>query len=162
LDIKALKQAGGLEEVIAQVENGAVGEMRRLYGPCGRNQGGKPEWKTLKCTINKRERIYEQLVVEFGSNKDKFFEFFTIGDDLQPAASWKGKGKRKRAEGMRQLRSSNKVAEAIPHRDVDLATEKQSSVYQEKLGCFSQQLWDTRWAGLNKWEIWRVLGKERY
>jgi hypothetical protein len=81
---------------------------------------------------------------------------------LHPAASWKGKGKRKDAEGMQQLRSSNKVAKVIPHHDMDLATEKQSSVYQNELSCFLQQLWDMRWVGLNKWEICRVLGKERY
>jgi hypothetical protein len=55
LDIKALQQASGLEEVITQVETGAVAEMRRLYGPRDRNKGGTPEWKNLKCTVNKRE-----------------------------------------------------------------------------------------------------------
>jgi hypothetical protein len=162
LDIKALQQASGLEEVIAQVETAAVAEMHRLYGPCDWNKGGKPEWKTLKCTVNKREQIYKQLTTEFGGNKETFFEFFTIGQDLGPTSSWKAKGKRKRSEKTRQLRSSNKIAEAIPHRDKDLAAEKDCHEYLDELGCFSQHQWDMKWEGLNRWEVWRALGKERY
>ncbi|GLB45893.1 putative retrotransposable element tf2 155 kda protein type 1-like [Lyophyllum shimeji] len=73
--IKALEQAAGLEEVIAQVESGEVAKMREEFGPDNRNKGGKPEWRKLKGTINKRERIYNQLVTEFGGDKEKFFAF---------------------------------------------------------------------------------------
>jgi len=124
LDIKALQQVIWLEEVIAQVETGAVAEMRRLYGPHDRNEGAKPEWKNLKC--NQQAGTNPRATHDrIGGNKQSFFEFFTIGQDLGPTASWKSKGKRKRTEKTHQLRS-NKVAEAIPHRDKDLAAEKRS------------------------------------
>jgi hypothetical protein len=159
-DIKALQQAGGLDEVIAQVERGDVAEMRKQYGPQGQRKGGRPEWKSLKVTVNKRERIYEQLVSEFNGDKDRFFEFFTIS--CNPELGEGGKRKRKRANVERQLRASNKVAEAIPRRDRDLKEEMASLAYRGEHGDFLQDLWDVRWAGWNRWEIWRSLGKEKY
>jgi hypothetical protein len=153
--IKALQLASGLEEAINQVESGEVARMREEFGPNGRNKGGKPHWKQLKGTINKRERIHKQLVEEFGNDKVKFFGFFV--DPQQ------GKRKRTNVEGKVQLRPSNKVAEAIPHRDKDLKAAKASREYvDESTGCFSQDLWDSKWAGFNQWEIWRALGLERY
>jgi hypothetical protein len=162
VDIKALQQAGGLDEVIAQVESGDVAEMRRRYGPDERGRGSRPEWKSLKVTVNKRERIYDQLATEFAGNKEAFFVFFTIGEDLGPGASRQGKGKRKRAEVERQLRASNKVAEAIPRRDRDLRVERASSTYLDGSGQFSQSRWDEKWGSHNQWQIWRALGKEHY
>jgi hypothetical protein len=159
-DIKALQQANSLDEVIAQVERGDVAEIRKQYGPQGQCKGGKPEWKSLKVTVNKRERIYKQLMNEFNGDKDQFFRFFTIGN-LEGEAS-RRKGKRKRAEAECQLMASNKVAEAIPHRDKDLDEEMASAAYQDEQGGFSQDLWDARWRGQNRWEIWRSLGKEKY
>ncbi|KAF8071620.1 hypothetical protein FPV67DRAFT_1447145 [Lyophyllum atratum] len=153
--MKALEQANGLEEVISQVERGEVAKMREEFGPEARNKGGKPQWRTLKGTINKRERIYKQLITEFRGDKERFFTFFTFEQEPQ-------KGKRKIDEGHRQLRSSNKVAEAIPHRDKDLKEEKESTEYWDASGRFSQHLWDTKWTGLNNWEIWRALAKEQY
>ena len=161
-DIKALQQASGLDEVIAQVERGDVAEMRTRYGPQGQRKGGKPEWGSIKVTVNKRERIYDQLRTEFKGDKDQFFEFFTVSCNAESGASSRVKGKRKRGEAEHQLRASNKVAEAIPRRDRDLEKEMASPAYQGEDGDFSQDLWNGRWGGRNRWEIWRLLGKEKY
>ena len=61
-----------------------------------------------------------------------------------------------------QLRLSNKVAEAIYVRDKDLAEEMKSSDYHDSDGNLQEDLWQARWRGMNRWEIWRELGRERY
>jgi hypothetical protein len=143
------------------VERGDVAEMHKRYGSQeGRHKGGRPGWKSLKVTVNKREQIYKQLVSEFNSNKDQFFEFFTVSCNAE-LGSEGGKRKRKHANAECQLRALNKVAEAIPRQDRDLKEEMALPAYQGECGDISQDLWDVRWAGQNRWEVWRLLGKEK-
>jgi hypothetical protein len=130
-DMAVLKRASDLCAIIAQVESGEVRRIRQRYGP---EKGRKPhkEWAKIKVTVTRRERVYEQLVKEFGGNKELFFSFFTVVD-TDPAV----------------LRPYRKIAEAIPWMQKDIKAKQDQSGEQQ-------------WAGKNGWEVWRALGKERY
>ncbi|KAK6995649.1 hypothetical protein R3P38DRAFT_3223598 [Favolaschia claudopus] len=159
LAIEALKKADGLRDVIRQLENGDVARIRDLYGP-KRGREANPLWNqnNLRGTINRRERVGKELRETFGGDKEKFFEFFTIPDDEQPAPAGK---KRKNAKLGERLRPVRLVAEAIPHCERDLNAAKGSPEYQHN-GEFLEELWERKWVGMNKWEIWRAIGKEDY
>ena len=154
-DIAVLNHATSLRDVIAQVEAGDVAHIRQLYGP----RKGRPAislWQTVKCTICRRERLYSQLQNEFCGDKDRFFVFFMIPVNEKPS-----KRKGKRSAPVEQLRPLRKVDEAISRRDKDLAEVMTSEEYSDE-GSFSSAKWEARWPGMNHWEIWRALGKERY
>ncbi|KAK7006980.1 hypothetical protein R3P38DRAFT_3325928 [Favolaschia claudopus] len=131
LTIEALKKAEGLRDVISQVENGEVARIRELI--------------TLKITVNRRERVANELRNEFNGDKDRFFTFFTVAQDSQNALK-----KRKKSQPAEELRPLRLVVEAIVHRD------------RAFNGVFVAELWEGKWAGKNKWEIWRAIGKEDY
>jgi hypothetical protein len=160
LDLKALNTAKNLREVIAQVESGQVQQIRDRYGPMRGSVGSSAEWKMVKTVVNKRERIYAQLVSEFNGDKDRFFSFFAIEPSVERTKKRKPRGK-STVDGV-QLRPSNKVAEAIYVRDKDLAEEMKSSDYHDSDGNLQEDLWQARWRGMNRWEIWRELGRECY
>ncbi|KAK7007168.1 hypothetical protein R3P38DRAFT_3212834 [Favolaschia claudopus] len=155
LTIEALKKAEGLRDVISQVENGEVARIRELYGP-QEGRDANPLWQTLKITVNRRERLANELRNEFNGDKDRFFTFFTVAQDSQNALK-----KRKKSQPAEKLRPLRLVVEAIVHRDRALEIEKQSAEYQSN-GVFVAELWEGKWAGKNKWEIWRAIGKEDY
>ncbi|KAJ7276738.1 hypothetical protein C8J57DRAFT_1583977 [Mycena rebaudengoi] len=155
ISVEALKRAEGLRDVVSQIENGEVAKIRELYGP-EKGRPTNPMWATIKGTITRRERIAEELQNEFNGDKEKFFAYFTITDI--PVAHGKKTRATLPAEKLRPLRL---VSEAIPHRDTDLAAEKELAEYQEN-GLFSLDLWAKKWDGQNKWEIWRIIGKEKY
>ncbi|KAJ7171863.1 hypothetical protein C8R43DRAFT_874734 [Mycena crocata] len=153
LSVQSLKRANGLREVVTQLENGQVAEIRELYGP-KKDRATNLMWGQIKNTITRRERLGNELQNEFKGNKDKFFAFFTITETP--------KGKRgKSKEAVEKLRSLRLVSQAIPHRDKDLRVE-QSSVEYQCNGVFSEELWTAKWDGKNKWEVWRTIDKERY
>ncbi|KAK6984581.1 hypothetical protein R3P38DRAFT_3231534 [Favolaschia claudopus] len=155
LTIEALKKAEGLRDVISQVENGEVARIRELYGP-QEGRDANPLWQTLKITVNRRERLANELRNEFNGDKDRFFTFFTVAQDSQNALK-----KRKKSQPAEKLRPLRLVVEAIVHRDRALEIEKQLAEYQSN-GVFVAELWEGKWAGKNKWEIWRAIGKEDY
>ncbi|KAJ7291742.1 hypothetical protein C8J57DRAFT_1588329 [Mycena rebaudengoi] len=155
ISVEALKRAEGLRDVVSQIENGEVAKIRELYGP-EKGRPTNPMWATIKGTITRRERMAEELQNEFNGDKEKFFAYFTITDI--PVAHGKKTRATLPAEKLRPLRL---VSEAIPHRDTDLAAEKELAEYQEN-GLFSLDLWAKKWDGQNKWEIWRIIGKEKY
>ncbi|KAJ7472502.1 hypothetical protein FB451DRAFT_1367472 [Mycena latifolia] len=154
MSIEALTRADGLRDVIAQHESGAVAKIRDLYGPV-KGRETNPMWKNIKVTITRRERLVLEFQNEFQGDKEKFFSFFTTTD---PGSTG---NKRKAPEPVEKIRPLRRVVEAIPHRDKDLKTEQQLEDYQNS-GVFSEDLWVTKWAGYNKWEIWRAIGKEKY
>lgn len=132
-----------------------------LYGPDRtRKAADAPivQWKRIKGTITKRERLYEQFMKQFSGDKDRFFAFFTINKD---ESSRKRKRKGDLEDGG-QLRAMRKVVEAIPRCIADVAYEKGLPKYLDETGDFSEVLWEETWAGKNNWEIWRAVGKERY
>jgi hypothetical protein len=157
MDIQALNTANGLRNVIEQVESGQVKRIRDLYGPkSGKNTATDTtgvSWNKIKGTITKRERIYDQLVKQFGGDKDRFFDFFTIQGTSR---------KRKNRNGNGELQALRKVADAIPHCMGDVTREKEMAIYLNSSGQFSNELWAQKWAGKNDWEVWRELGKEQY
>lgn len=154
ITIEALKRADSLRDVILQHEQGDVAHIRELYGP-QKNRATNPMWGKIKGTITRRERLALELAQEFSGDKEKFFEFFAV-----PVAPLHGR-KRKSAELEERLRPLRLVVQAIPHRDKDLAAEQTLPEYQID-GVFSNDLWLQKWDGLNKWEVWRAIGKERY
>jgi hypothetical protein len=125
------------------VELGKVQRIRDLYGP-QRGRQTSLEWARIKVTVNRRERVYQQLATEFRGDKDRFYKFFatTLGGGA--------------------LRSYRKIAEAIPWMVKDLNAEAAEAAYLDAAGTFSGCLWEQHWAGRNRWEVWRALGKERY
>jgi hypothetical protein len=143
VDIEALRRAENLRAVIAQVEAGEVRRIRDLYGP-KKGRSTFPMWARIKVTVTRRERVHEQLATEFQGDKDRFFKFFTVtpgGDALRPY---------------------RKIAQAIPQMGKDLKVEMALPAYLDAAGAFSVALWEQRWAGRNRWEVWRELGKEQY
>jgi hypothetical protein len=157
MDIQALNTANGLRDVIEQVESGQVKRIRDLYGPKSKKNTATDttgvSWNKIKGTITKRERIYDQLVKQFGGDKDRFFDFFTIQGTSR---------KRKNRNGNDELQALRKVADAIPHCMGDVTREKEMAIYLNSSGQFSNELWAQKWAGKNDWEVWRELGKEQY
>ncbi|KAJ7715305.1 hypothetical protein DFH07DRAFT_785639 [Mycena maculata] len=154
MSVEALNRADSLREVIAQIENGDVAKIRKLYGP-QKDRATNPMWATIKVTITRRERLGSELANEFNGDKEWFFTFFTFTPD--PSM---GK-KRKSTEPVAKLHPLRRVVEAIPHRDKDLQMEQSLEEYQND-GVFSEDAWNTKWEGKNKWEIWREIGKEKY
>jgi hypothetical protein len=73
LDIQALEHATNLRELIEQLEHGDVQRICDKYGP---QQGhmAHPMWSKIKVTINRRERLYHQLMDpgEFNGDKEQF------------------------------------------------------------------------------------------
>ncbi|KAJ7760216.1 hypothetical protein DFH07DRAFT_740826 [Mycena maculata] len=154
MSVEALNRADSLREVITQIENGDVAKIRKLYGP-QKDRATNPMWATIKVTITRRERLGSELANEFNGDKEWFFTFFTFTPD--PST---GK-KRKSTEPVAKLHPLRRVVEAIPHRDKDLQMEQSLEEYQND-SVFSEDAWNTKWEGKNKWEIWREIGKEKY
>ncbi|KAF8837493.1 hypothetical protein BDN67DRAFT_1004905 [Paxillus ammoniavirescens] len=113
----ALSRASSLCEVIGQVEEGRVQQIRDKYGPC---KGCRPHplWGNVKVTVNRRERLYAQLMNEFAGDKVHFFDFFTRQPQDESGSS---KGKRKASS--ESLFALCKVVEAILRWDEDLRGE---------------------------------------
>lgn len=158
-DIAVLNRATSLRDVIAQVEAGDVARIRQLYGPCT-GRAAISLWQSIKCTVCRRERLYLQLQDEFCGDKDRFFEFFRI--QTTPEVNDKSlKRKAKRNAPVEHLQPLRKVDEAISRRDKNLAELMVSDEYSDE-GRFCSEKWEAKWLGMNRWEIWRAIGKERY
>ncbi|TFY75231.1 hypothetical protein EWM64_g8783 [Hericium alpestre] len=154
-NIKRLRQAVDLRDVIKQVEDGLVPEMRELYGPPpGQRKAVDPvAWDGIKVTVNRHECLHEQLMGEFGGDKDHFFAFFAV----EPRKLKKG------GDTGRDLRPIRLVAEAIRHMSDDVQDEMRAQEYVDpRTGTFSHERWKERWGSANRWEIWRAIAREYY
>ena len=158
LELDALSRASSLHEVVEQVEEGRVQQIRDKYGP-RKGHPPHPLWENIKGTVNRRERLYAQLEREFAGDKERFFGFFTRqpSDDSGLASSSKGK----RKVSGESLFPLCKVVEAIPRQDRDLAGERLRDVYRDDGGDFSEVKWHEHWGPMNSWEVWRAMGMEK-
>ncbi|KAF8549924.1 hypothetical protein OG21DRAFT_1488168 [Imleria badia] len=157
LELDALSRASSLHEVVEQVEEGWVQQIRDKYGP---RKGRPPNllWENIKSTVNWQEQLYAQLEREFAGERERFFNFFTHQPRNELASS-SSKGKHKASgESLFPLR---KVVEAIPRRDRDLAGERLRDVYRDNAGDFSEVKWHEHWGSMNSWEVWRAMGMEK-
>ncbi|KAJ6513965.1 hypothetical protein DFH09DRAFT_1099835 [Mycena vulgaris] len=159
--IDGLQRCEGLRDVIQQIESGAVQKIRDRYGPSeyGRRGTADPAWSKYSNLVSKRERLYRILTQDFGGDKERFFRFFSV-----PPTSSK---KRKRpadepTSSEEHFRSFRKMVEAIPWCDADLVAERQKDHFLGPDGEFAEALWMGKWTGMNSWEIWREIGRERY
>ncbi|KAJ6491865.1 hypothetical protein DFH09DRAFT_1338403 [Mycena vulgaris] len=159
--IDGLQRCEGLREVIQQIESGAVQKIRDRYGPSkyGRRGTADPAWSKYSNLVSKRERLYRILTQDFGGDKERFFRFFSV-----PTTSSK---KRKRpadepTSSVEHFRAFRKIVEAIPWCDADLVAERQKDHFLGPDGEFTEALWMGKWTGMNSWEIWRAIGRERY
>ncbi|TFY74553.1 hypothetical protein EWM64_g9460 [Hericium alpestre] len=156
-EVLALKKASGLRDVIKQVEAGVVQQMRDRYGPpVGHRGASSPTWDHVKGTVTRHERLYHQFKTEFGSDKDRFFGFFTLDTPR--------KHRQKGSSTDWDLRALRRVVEAIPWMLEDIEDEMELPEYVDpRMGTFSHELWLEKWGqAANTWEIWRTMGKERY
>ncbi|THH30977.1 hypothetical protein EUX98_g3219 [Antrodiella citrinella] len=167
--IRSLQKASGLRDVIRQMKNGEVQAYRARYGPSSQGEGGSvarahKDWNTLNVTITRRERIYREFLTEFKGDEDRFFKFFTVDlDDESNGSSSSARKRKHKSPDVEQLRPLRLVAEAIPHVNRDIEVEKARSLYRDpNTAEFSHELWEKKWEGCNKWEVWRELGKEVY
>ncbi|KAJ7137298.1 hypothetical protein C8R46DRAFT_1357612 [Mycena filopes] len=159
--VAGLERCQGLQAIIQQIESGAVQAIRDRYGPSkpGHRGTADPSWPRYSNLVSKRERLYRILIQDFGGNKERFFNFFSVPP---PVAK-----KRKRADDEPttvedHYRSFRKIVEAVPWCEADLATERRNNQYLGADGNFSEDLWKGRWKTSNGWEVWREIGRERY
>jgi hypothetical protein len=156
LEIQALERATNLREVIDQLDHGEVQRIRDEYGP-RQGRAAQSMWPKIKVTINRRERLYHQLMDpnEFNGDKDRFFEFFETPYSTRNR-------KRKANDNQLEMVPYRLVVEAVPHRDKDIREERESASYHDETGSFSGQIWHEKWGDANNWEVWRMLEKEYY
>ena len=151
--VAALDRARNLHKIIQQVENGDVARIRERYGP-QEGRAAHSMWPKIKLAVTRRERVSWELMVEFGGDRDRFFGFF-----VKQASS----RKRKAVEGDNETVAYRKLVQAISRRDRDLQDEQENNViYRDDRGEFSESRWLEKWGTLNRWEVWRALGKEQY
>jgi hypothetical protein len=156
LEIQALERAMNLQEVIEQLKRGEVRQIQDKYGP-QQGRAAHSMWPKIKITINRRERLYHQLMDprEFNGDKDRFFKFFATTRNIRNR-------KRKADDNQSETVPYRLVVEAVLHRDKDIREERESTAYCDETGSFSSQLWHERWGNANSWEVWRMLEKEYY
>lgn len=151
----------GLQGALDQVESGHVKQIRDLYGPKDskkRGSANKEVWNKLKGAVTKRERLYEVFQSDFGGDRDRLLDFFTV-----PSDSIKRKKRRSDGEVVSLYRPFRLVVEANFWCEMDIQQEKSKSDYLDlATGRFSNEKWVEKWGHQNRWEIWRKLGLERY
>lgn len=156
-----LSKEVGLQGALDQVESGHVKQIWELYGPKDskkRGSANKEVWTKLKGAVTKRERLYEIFQSDFGGDRVRFLDFFTV-----PSDSIKRKKRRSDGEVMSSYRSFRLVVEANFWCEMDVQQEKSKSDYLDlATGEFSNEKWVEKWGHRNKWEIWHKLGLERY
>ncbi|KAJ7362711.1 hypothetical protein DFH08DRAFT_930899 [Mycena albidolilacea] len=117
--IEGLEKCEGLQDVVQQIESGAVKAIRTRYGPVEKRHGtADPLWPKYKNPVSKRERLYKILEQDFEGNKERFFAFFSVPK------------KRKRGDedptlSEDRLQSYRKIVEAKPWCEADLEAERQ-------------------------------------
>ncbi|KAF8834969.1 hypothetical protein BDN67DRAFT_1043586 [Paxillus ammoniavirescens] len=165
-------------EVIEQVEEGHVQQIRDKYGPC-KGRRPHPLWENVKVTVNWQEQLiitsinaacptrlslrsqshafvgsqHAQLMNEFVGDKVHLFDFFTRQPQDESGSS---KGKHKASS--ESLYALHKVVKAIPRQDKDLRGERLRGVYRGDEGDFSEA---NHWGSMNSWEVWRAMDMER-
>jgi hypothetical protein len=161
--IEGLERCEGLRDVIQQIESGAVATIRARYGPSadGRRKTADPSWGKYKNLVSKRERLQRILAEDFGGDKDKFFDFFSV------KSSGEKEKKRKRADegpaaSKERFQPYRGIVEARPWCETDVVAERQKEHYRSAAGEFSEELWVARWGTKNTWEVWRDMKMERY
>ncbi|KAJ7210307.1 hypothetical protein C8J57DRAFT_1608144 [Mycena rebaudengoi] len=161
--ILGLERCDGLREIVQQIESGAVKKIRDRYGPAAPGCRGTadPMWSKYSNLVSKRERLGRILEIDFVGDKDRFFAFFTVSPPNR-------RKKQKIAEepsnstATEHFRAFRRIVEAHPWCEADLAAERRKAEYLQQGGEFSQEIWDAKWGQQNIWEVWRVLGGERY
>ncbi|KAJ7610076.1 hypothetical protein FB45DRAFT_761555 [Roridomyces roridus] len=159
--IAGLERRDGLDQIIDQVESGAVAKIRALYGPKdGQPKSAHKSWGSFKNIVSKRERLHRILTEDFGGDKSLFFSYFTAPPtaDKPPA--------RKKIKTDDDLKSKyrpyRKIVEARPWCEADLVVEREKGQYRTVTGEFSTELWVARWGSKNSWEVWREIARECY
>ncbi|KAJ7882607.1 hypothetical protein B0H14DRAFT_3754400 [Mycena olivaceomarginata] len=154
--IEGLEKCEGLQDVVQQIESGAVKAIRTRYGPVDERRGtANPLWPKYKNLVSKRERLYKVLERDFEGNKERFFAFFSLPK------------KRKRGDedptlSEDRFQSYRKIVEAKPWCEADLEAERQKEQYRNPNGEFAEGMWTARWGAKNSWEVWREMKRERY
>lgn len=156
--IKYLKRAEGLRDVIRQMQSGEVQAIRNQYGPIPGKRKAHDDWSSVNTAVTRRERIYSQLMTEFGGDEELFFKFFAV--DVNENVVGSRKSRKRKGETLRAMRL---VAQAICWMKKDIQEEKKRPEYRYPgTTLFSDARWKSKWKDANSWEVWRALGLERY
>ncbi|EKM48079.1 uncharacterized protein PHACADRAFT_109426 [Phanerochaete carnosa HHB-10118-sp] len=159
--VEALDHIDDLRHAIDLSKNGTVEAYRKLYGnEEKRHRALNHEiWKQKRAKVNRLERVYKVYTDEFGSDDDRFFAFFTLSS---PTSHQRSAAKRARTNAQTVYISVNKLATAAGRCYKDISEEKQKRQYTNDDSSFSLEKWHAQWSDKNTWEVWRVLGLERY
>ncbi|KAJ7898296.1 hypothetical protein B0H14DRAFT_2557328 [Mycena olivaceomarginata] len=143
--IEGLEKCEGLQDVVQQIESGAVKAIRTRYGPVEKRHGtADPLWPKYKNPVSKRERLYKVVEQDFEGNKERRESAVT------------------RIPLYDRLQSYRKIVEAKPWCEADLEAERQKEQYRNRNGEFAEDMWTARWGAKNFWEVWREMKRERY
>nr|GAT46357.1 predicted protein [Mycena chlorophos] len=153
---EGLKRASGLLQVLEQLKSGEVKRIRAIHGPPpGRKRGASKGWKGIKTIITKRERLGEILEEDFTSDEAHFLAYFKMPELVD------GK-RRRRSKGDDGYRAYRLIVEAWVWCKRHVEKEREGMEYHGPDGLFSETLWNEKWGDMNRWEVWRALGKETY
>ncbi|KAJ7240213.1 hypothetical protein C8J57DRAFT_1245431 [Mycena rebaudengoi] len=142
--ILGLERCDGLREIVQQIESGAVKKIRDRYGPAAPGHRGTadPMWPKYSNLVSKRERL--GLLPPNRRKKHKSTEESSTSTAAE------------------HFRAFRRIVEAHPWCEADLAAECRKAECLQADGEVSQAIWDVKWGQQNIWEVWRVLGGERY
>ncbi|KAJ7836579.1 hypothetical protein B0H14DRAFT_3141719 [Mycena olivaceomarginata] len=130
--IEGLEKCEGLQDIVHQIESGAIKAIRIRYGPVDERRGtADPSWPKYKNLVSKRERLYKVT-------KRGFSPFFSLPkkrkrDDEDPTLSED------------RFQSYRKIVEAKPWCEADLEAERQKEQYHNSNGEFAEGKWTARW-----------------
>ena len=152
LKIKRLRSIQNIKDAIKQVENGEVQAIREEIGPkYGRDTN--PQWKNIKNVVNRREKLYTVFEEDFDKDMQAFLKYFS---KPVPKTGQKRKVQETESEDQILCSFSQVTQELIPAMEKAVKAEREKEDYKED-GVFSEVLWNDKWYGKNRFEIWEIL-----
>ncbi len=147
--IRRLNNIKDIRGAIEQMENGEVHEIREALGPKAGRETDK-RWGSIKNVVNRREKLYKVLEVDFRSNKDEFFAYFTKPSPSETTK--KGKGSAETLYSFTQV-----VEKLFPSMEKAIREEMSKLLYVGKDGEFSEELWKEKWGDMHRFAIWDAI-----
>ncbi|KLO10083.1 hypothetical protein SCHPADRAFT_892608 [Schizopora paradoxa] len=152
MKISRLKSIQNIKDAIEQVENGEVQAIREEIGPKA-GRGTNPQWKSIKNVVNRREKLFSIYKEDFDKNMQAFLDYFS---KPAPKSGQKRKVQATETED-KVLNSFSEVTQTlIPAMEKAIKAEREKDNYLVD-GVFSEEVWDEKWSGKNRFKIWDIL-----